>query len=238
MRLFGVSSIHFPSPVPSPQRRGRTPGRRRGKRDCRTQSSPVCSPASKHTRLTTPFSIRLLSQLPILVCALALPPTVCGLDLTRAIIVTPASLTKPEQKAVAMLVEEVAKRTAVRWRVEQSIPTDGSAIILVGQTPQLRNISGAEPFLSNSASSGPAEGFSIRVRTDGAASGVTIAGNDSRGVLFGVGHLLRKMHLAIGKITIEDGFSVTTSPKSSLRGHQLGYRPKTNSYDAWDLDVW
>src|SRR5207244_1034271 len=23
-----------------------------------------------------------------------------------------------------------------------------------------------------------------------------------------------------------------------LRGHQLGYRPKTNSYDAWDLPQW
>ena len=28
--------------------------------------------------------------------------------------------------------------------------------------------------------------------------------------------------------------NVTTAPKYPLRGHQLGYRPKTNSYDAWD----
>jgi hypothetical protein len=31
---------------------------------------------------------------------------------------------------------------------------------------------------------------------------------------------------------------VTTSPKYPLRGHQLGYRPKTNSYDAWDVGQW
>ena len=24
----------------------------------------------------------------------------------------------------------------------------------------------------------------------------------------------------------------------ALRGHQLGYRPKTNSYDAWDVPMW
>ena len=27
-------------------------------------------------------------------------------------------------------------------------------------------------------------------------------------------------------------------PDQPLRGHQLGYRPKTNSYDGWDLDQW
>ena len=27
--------------------------------------------------------------------------------------------------------------------------------------------------------------------------------------------------------------SMATAPKYPLRGHQLGYRPKTNSYDAW-----
>ena len=31
---------------------------------------------------------------------------------------------------------------------------------------------------------------------------------------------------------------ITTVPKYPLRGHQLGYRPKTNSYDAWDLPQW
>ena len=24
----------------------------------------------------------------------------------------------------------------------------------------------------------------------------------------------------------------------ALRGHQLGYRPKTNSYDGWDVPMW
>ncbi len=31
---------------------------------------------------------------------------------------------------------------------------------------------------------------------------------------------------------------MATAPKYPLRGHQLGYRPKTNSYDAWDLPQW
>ena len=34
------------------------------------------------------------------------------------------------------------------------------------------------------------------------------------------------------------GFDVATAPRYPLRGHQLGYRPKTNSYDGWDLAQW
>src|SRR2546426_11667821 len=35
-------------------------------------------------------------------------------------------------------------------------------------------------------------------------------------------------------------FPYTTLFRSGfrLRGHQLGYRPKTNSYDAWDVTRW
>ena len=32
--------------------------------------------------------------------------------------------------------------------------------------------------------------------------------------------------------------NLASSPRYPLRGHQLGYRPKTNSYDAWDLAQW
>ena len=32
--------------------------------------------------------------------------------------------------------------------------------------------------------------------------------------------------------------SVVSTPQVAIRGHQLGYRPKTNSYDAWDVPQW
>src|SRR5439155_8759828 len=38
--------------------------------------------------------------------------------------------------------------------------------------------------------------------------------------------------------TLADGLDMATAPKYLLRGHQLGYRPKTNSYDGWDLAQW
>ena len=65
-----------------------------------------------------------------------------------------------------------------------------------------------------------------------------VIGNDSRGVLFGIGRLLREMHLTRGKISLIDHPLFATAPKYHLRGHQLGYRPKTNSYDGWNLALW
>ena len=54
------------------------------------------------------------------------------------------------------------------------------------------------------------------------APAVFVIGNDARGVLFGVGHLLRQLRLPPGSIAVPDDLSVTTAPKYPLRGHQLG----------------
>ncbi len=67
---------------------------------------------------------------------------------------------------------------------------------------------------------------------------VAIVGNDERGVLFGVGRLLRELQPARGRVALAGGLNVASAPKYPLRGHQLGYRPKTNSYDAWNVEEW
>src|SRR5205085_221071 len=69
-------------------------------------------------------------------------------------------------------------------------------------------------------------------------NGVEIIGNDERGVLFGVGGLLRALEMRRDSVTLPHALNVTTAPKYPLRGHQLGYRPKTNSYDGWDVAQW
>jgi len=42
-----------------------------------------------------------------------------ALDLAKAVIVTPGKLSGPEKKAVTMLVEEVEKRSQIRWERAQ-----------------------------------------------------------------------------------------------------------------------
>jgi hypothetical protein len=46
------------------------------------------------------------------------------------------------------------------------------------------------------------------------------------------------LRMAPGKVAMAEWLNLTSAPRYPLRGHQLGYRPKTNSYDAWDLPQW
>ena len=131
-----------------------------------------------------------------------------GLDLSRARVTAPATLSGPEAKAVAMLIDEVEKRSGVRW-------DGGPATVAIER------------------SAGPAEGYSIRT----SAQGVTVTGNDARGILFGIGRLLRELRIMRGSIQLADDFAETSAPRYRLRGHQLGYRPKSNTYDAWSVPV-
>ena len=57
-------------------------------------------------------------------------------------------------------------------------------------------------------------------------------------MLFGVGRLLRELRMERLKVTLPGGFQEQSAPQTPLRGHQLGYRPKTNSYDGWTVAMW
>lgn len=162
-----------------------------------------------------------------------------AVDLTRAVIVHPARLSTPEQKAVTMLVEEVEKRAHVRWTTAEQWPTDGTPVIAMGQTSAWTDFAKAwseTPPADLGAL--PTEGFHLESGVRGTSPAVLLTGKTPRAVLFAVGHLLRQLRLEPGHATLPDGYHITTSPKYPLRGHQLGYRPKTHSYDAWDLKIW
>lgn len=162
------------------------------------------------------------------------------LDLKSAVIVTPPDLTRQESKAITLLIEEVEKRTLVRWQETHSWPAESVPVIAIGPRRSAGTLFGAYPrFAAAGSDSSRAEGYRIEVdRTGRSAPAVLVQGNDPRGVLFGIGQLLRSMRLARGRVTLPDDFRVATAPRFALRGHQLGFRPKTNSYDAWDLPQW
>jgi hypothetical protein len=160
-------------------------------------------------------------------------------DISGAVIVTPPRLSVPEQKAVAMLADEVEKRTQLHWRSKDAWPSDAVPVIAVGQATALRDLAGPVRFKSNGTHAKPQpEGYQIQVDQGQGAPVVWVAGNDARGVLFGVGRLLRTLSLDKHKATLPAHFQVATAPHYPVRGHQLGYRPKTNSYDGWDLAQW
>lgn len=162
-----------------------------------------------------------------------------AMDLRHALVVVPGDLSGPERKAVQMLVEEAEKRTQIRWPVLNAWPSTNATVIAVGLARQLGFVAGPYSDSLNSISRvNAAEGYELHTLQTNGQSAAIVLGADSRGVLFGVGRLLREMSLDIGSAVLPDSVNLASAPKFPLRGHQLGYRPKCNSYDAWDLSVW
>jgi hypothetical protein len=118
-----------------------------------------------------------------------------------------------------VLVEEIAKRTGITWPTGQD-PAGAARVVLAVQP------AAAESALAP-------EGF--RVVVDPAARQVAITGADPRGVLFGVGHVLRKAEWRAGNVSLPVSAAITTAPKYPIRGHQIGYRHRANTYDKWDV---
>jgi len=160
------------------------------------------------------------------------------IDLTSAVVVAPSGLSGQERKAIEMLVDEVAKRSRIRWRVTQRMPTGDVPAIVVGQPAAIKTLPGAHSWQVPNQVDARAEGYAIGIEHQPTSVVVVVMGNDRRGVLFGVGGLLRALHMARDTISLEPDFKARTAPRYPLRGHQLGYRPKTNSYDGWTLALW
>ncbi len=119
--------------------------------------------------------------------------------------------------AARVLSEEVAKRTGLTWRVMRESPAKGARVEI-----------GVEPREDGMGS----EGFRLSVAP--ANSSIRIVGRSPRGALFGVGHLLRRSYWRSGRLDVPLSAQTETAPKSAIRGHQLGYRHRANSYDKWD----
>ncbi|HLJ93043.1 MAG TPA: hypothetical protein VKU02_07610 [Gemmataceae bacterium] len=184
-----------------------------------------------------PLSVRRFLFIALLVEAWCLPVNslrAAILDLADAVVLSSATVSKQEEKALQMLVEEVQKRTRIRWKITNLVPKDSTPVIAFGLPSRHEVVN-----FTKTSQGKPAEGYQIAVKKMGPGMPwILVMGNDARGMLFAVGRLLRELQMSPGRVALADDFNVTTAPRWPLRGHQLGYRPKTNSYDAWDLAQW
>lgn len=160
------------------------------------------------------------------------PATAQSLDLTHATLVA-APANGPEQAAVALLVEEVARRTGIAW--EQGEPGAGP-LVVVGQGAQMGALLPASLRDDWKVPAGwGREGYAVCTFTHQGRPVIAIAGHDARGVLYGIGHLLRALAMEPGRAVLAAPLNVTATPEKTVRSHQIGYRFKNNSYDAWTL---
>src|SRR5262249_46162197 len=94
--------------------------------------------------------------------ALHAPPAT--VDLTAAVVVTPHGLGSREQKGVEMLVEEVEKRSRVRWEQTTAWPAGAVPRIVVGPAEGVRQLAAAHGFeLPDGLGRGGREGYRIGI---------------------------------------------------------------------------
>ncbi|MDZ4860521.1 MAG: hypothetical protein SGI88_16210 [Candidatus Hydrogenedentes bacterium] len=154
------------------------------------------------------------------------------IDLSSAVIVVSRDASTPEKKAADMLADEIEARSYLRVPVQHDWPTVSGPVIVLGTVNSMKSVAGPLGVTATSTAPDKPEGFVLRTTSAGASPVVIVLGHDARGALFGAGRLLRELHMTRGAVTLDE-LSIASSPKVARRGHQLGYRPKVNTYDAW-----
>ena len=188
-------------------------------------------------RITPPLVVGLVLLIPIFVHAADTP-----LDLRQAVVVVPSELRPTEKKALDMLLDEVEVRTQIRFPVLKSPPSD-HPLIVIGSIPSITQALKEKRVQVEIPNPTP-EGYHLWTGSSAvgnqqsAAPTIWVVGDDSRGVLFGIGRLLRELRMSRQHIELPANLHIDSAPHMKIRGHQLGYRPKTNSYDGWTVAMW
>ena len=134
-------------------------------------------------------------------------------------------------KSVSVLREEIKKRTKILLPVSKKWTNKSQPIIAIGREDDLGRFPDKYRTAVSLMKDTGEEGYKILVFED--TKTVFIVGHDPRGVLYGVGKLLRSMEMDQDGLLVPSNLKISSTPTYPIRGHQLGYRPKTNAYDAW-----
>ena len=171
-------------------------------------------------------------------------PAVAQSHITRLIV--PASQTLHEQTATTMLVEEAQRRTSDAGAIPiQHAPittlAPGEQVIVLANRAHIDQLLPPSLLLAWHAALATlhptqhAEAFTAVTLPWSRGQVVVLAGNDERGELFAAGYLLRKLSFSAGTPHLPRSLRIFTAPDKPVRGHQIGYRNKNNTYDAWTL---
>ncbi len=165
------------------------------------------------------------------------PAQARDMDLKEAaILVAARPQVRTELVAAHMLQEEVQKRTGLKWETMTERPGRKPVIALAGATESEFASLKVPRRSGQNVPESRSEGYRVCVRRDGdGAPVIWVIGADARGILFGVGRLIRLLDWGAGRVTLAETTDISSSPAYPIRGHQLGYRARANSYDAWDV---
>lgn len=156
------------------------------------------------------------------------------IDLGRSQIISLEKKDPLVMTAITVLQEEIGKRSNIVLTKGSRFPKQAQSAIIIGLEKGLDKFPTEYQQILASMPEIKAEGYKIAVVPTNNV--VLVVGHDSRGVLYGVGKLLRNLHMTQGQVLLPSNLEIASSPTFPIRGHQLGYRPKTNAYDAFSVD--
>ena len=138
----------------------------------------------------------------------------------------------PLQKAVQVLREEIQTRCKLTLPEINKLGSEEKQVIIIGLESGMDKLPETIRAAIHKLPETGKDGYKITLIDN---KTIVIAGHDERGTLYGVGYLLRKMELHTGSVLIPGELNISSTPTYPIRGHQMGYRPKTNAYDAWSV---
>ncbi|MCA9041513.1 MAG: hypothetical protein KDA65_14265 [Planctomycetaceae bacterium] len=151
-----------------------------------------------------------------------------SIDLTNAIVVVQ---NENNHAASQLLIDEVAVRTGLNWKRTTNWPDQKTIVALTSdRTASANNLTSKE----HTAHKPESYHVQVQQRENGQTI-VWVAGHDDRGLLFGVGALLRKLEWSQGQVLVPTDLNLAVTPAYPIRGHQIGYRARANSWDAWTI---
>ncbi|XOV94133.1 MAG: hypothetical protein ACFHWX_05385 [Bacteroidota bacterium] len=155
-------------------------------------------------------------------------------DFSALSIYTPKGDVKALAKVVQVLQEEIRERSGLDIKTSKKILA-GKAQIILSLGEDYKDLPPTYGTALSQLGSIDAEGFKLLSMDD---DKIIVHAKTKRGALYGVGKLLRSMEIRKNNILLPSNLTIVSSPEYEIRGHQLGYRPKTNSYDAWTIDMY
>jgi hypothetical protein len=158
-----------------------------------------------------------------------------SIDLVPAIILYSPSLNGATQEiANIILKEEIAKRTDVT--LEKGSSWENRTVVALVLANDSELFGSAVPKRAETNSEYQKEGYRLVHETKDGTDILWIIGADKRGVLYGIGKLLRTATMGKGTIELPNTIDISESPEYAIRGHQFGYRNTANSWDLWTVE--
>jgi len=158
------------------------------------------------------------------------------LDLSKATILISQTIKSPvNETAGNILLEEINKRTFIQLSLSKN--WESKTIIAIALASD-NNLFGEHipKRKGNNLPELKTEGSRIFHENKNGKDILWITGADARGVLYGIGKLLRTAEMQDHQITIANKIDISTSPEYAIRGHQFGYRNTANSWDSWTVE--